>query len=80
VQARACGVLKVDAGAAPDDPHLPAQPALRRLPHHRRSCRKSRHFRLAGNDKLRIDREIAEPRERAQFVRDILRGLMGPLR
>jgi transcription-repair coupling factor (superfamily II helicase) len=41
---------------------------------------KGRHFRLAGNDKLRIDREIAEPRERAQFVRDILRGLAGPLR
>jgi len=40
---------------------------------------KNRHIKLAGNDKLRIEREIAEPRERAQFVRDVLRSLGEPL-
>jgi transcription-repair coupling factor (superfamily II helicase) len=41
---------------------------------------KNRHIRLAGNDKLRIEREIAEPRDRAQFLRDVLRSLGEPLR
>jgi transcription-repair coupling factor (superfamily II helicase) len=39
---------------------------------------KNRSVKLAGNDRLRIDREIAEPRERAQFVRDLLRSLGPP--
>ncbi|MFZ4650643.1 MAG: transcription-repair coupling factor, partial [Rubrivivax sp.] len=79
VQARACGVLKVDAGPRlmtitfKPNPPFDASRIIALV-------QKGRHFRLAGNDKLRIDREIAEPRERAQFVRDILRGLAGPLR
>jgi len=79
VQARACGVLKVDAGPRlmtitfKPNPPFDASRIITLV-------QKGRHFRLAGNDKLRIDREIAEPRERAQFVRDILRGLAGPLR
>ena len=40
---------------------------------------KNRAIKLAGNDKLRIDREIGEARERAQFVRDVLRALGQPL-
>jgi transcription-repair coupling factor (superfamily II helicase) len=39
---------------------------------------KNRHIRLAGNDKLRIERETADPRERAQLVRDVLRALGPP--
>ena len=39
---------------------------------------KNRAVKLAGNDRLRIDREIAEPRERAQFIRDLLRSLGTP--
>jgi transcription-repair coupling factor (superfamily II helicase) len=39
---------------------------------------KNRHIRLAGNDKLRIERETAEPRDRAQLVRDVLRQLGPP--
>jgi transcription-repair coupling factor (superfamily II helicase) len=39
---------------------------------------KNRHIKLAGNDKLRIEREITEPRERAQFLRDVLRSLGQP--
>jgi transcription-repair coupling factor (superfamily II helicase) len=36
---------------------------------------RNRHIRLAGNDKLRIDKALPEPRERAHFVRDVLRSL-----
>jgi transcription-repair coupling factor (superfamily II helicase) len=40
---------------------------------------KNRHVRLAGNDKLRIDRELPDPKDRAQFVRDLLRSLGQPV-
>ena len=40
---------------------------------------KHRHIKLAGNEKLRIEREIKEPKDRAQAVRDILRQLGQPL-
>jgi len=33
---------------------------------------------LAGNDKLRIERELPDPKMRAQMVRDILRSLGQP--
>ncbi len=36
---------------------------------------RNRHVKLAGNERLRIEREVADPRERAQVVRDILRSL-----
>lgn len=41
---------------------------------------KNRHIKLAGNDKLRIERELAEPAARAQQVRDVLRALGSPSR
>ena len=41
---------------------------------------KNRQIKLAGNDRLRIERERAEPRERAQDVRDVLRSLGEPLK
>jgi transcription-repair coupling factor (superfamily II helicase) len=41
---------------------------------------KNRHIKLAGNDKLRIEREMAEPKDRAQFIRDVLRSLGTPQR
>ncbi|MYZ52936.1 transcription-repair coupling factor [Malikia spinosa] len=40
---------------------------------------KNRHVKLAGNDKLRIERALAEPKDRAQLVRDILRSLGQPV-
>jgi transcription-repair coupling factor (superfamily II helicase) len=40
---------------------------------------KNRSIKLAGNERLRIDREIAEPKERAQFIRDVLRSLGAPV-
>ncbi|HQQ69605.1 MAG TPA: transcription-repair coupling factor, partial [Alicycliphilus sp.] len=40
---------------------------------------KNRHIKLAGNEKLRIERELPEPQARAQMVRDVLRSLGQPL-
>jgi transcription-repair coupling factor (superfamily II helicase) len=40
---------------------------------------KNRHIKLAGNEKLRIERELAEPKDRAQMVRDVLRSLGQPV-
>jgi transcription-repair coupling factor (superfamily II helicase) len=40
---------------------------------------KNKHIKLAGNDKLRIERALPEPKDRAQMVRDILRNL-GPVK
>lgn len=39
---------------------------------------KNRHIKLAGNDKLRIEKETQEPRDRAQLIRDVLRALGTP--
>jgi len=36
---------------------------------------KNRHIKLAGNEKLRIERALPEAKDRAQLVRDVLRGL-----
>lgn len=41
---------------------------------------KNRHIKLAGNDKLRIERELPDPKARAQMVRDVLRSLGTPLK
>ncbi|WP_042422445.1 transcription-repair coupling factor [Comamonas granuli] len=40
---------------------------------------KNRHIKLAGNEKLRIERELPDPAARAQMVRDVLRSLGQPL-
>jgi transcription-repair coupling factor (superfamily II helicase) len=41
---------------------------------------KNRHIKLAGNDKLRIEREISTPADRAHYLRDLLRTLGQPLK
>ncbi len=40
---------------------------------------KNKHIKLAGNDKLRIERALPEPKARAQMVRDVLRCLGQPV-
>ena len=78
VLAKTYGVLKVDAGpksmSVTFRPHPPidAQRIIELV-------QRNRHIKLAGNDRLRIERELAEPRERAQFVRDTLRSLGAPI-
>jgi transcription-repair coupling factor (superfamily II helicase) len=77
VLAKTYGVLKVDAGPKAmsitfrPNPPIDAQRIIELV-------QRNRHIKLAGNDRLRIERELAEPRERAQFVRDVLRSLGAP--
>lgn len=40
---------------------------------------KHKYIKLAGNEKLRIERALPDPKERAQVVREILRSLGQPL-
>ena len=39
---------------------------------------KNRHIKLAGNDKLRIERDTPDAKDRAQVIRDVLRLLGTP--
>lgn len=39
------------------------------------TIQKNRHIKLAGNEKLRIRRELPDPKARAQMVLSILRSL-----
>jgi transcription-repair coupling factor (superfamily II helicase) len=77
VLAKPYGVAKIDAGpklmSLSFRPNPPVDPmAIITL------VQKNRHIKLASNDKLRIEREIAEPVQRAAFVRDLLRSLGKP--
>jgi len=72
------GVVKIDAAPTactltfqPQPPIDPA--AIIGL------IQKNKHIQLAGNDKLRITRELPEPQARVQMVRDVLRSLGQPL-
>jgi transcription-repair coupling factor (superfamily II helicase) len=79
VLARPYGVQKIDAGPRLStivfhpNPPIEAQRIIELV-------QKNRAVKLAGNDKLRIEREIAEPGARAQMVRDVLRSLGTPQR
>jgi transcription-repair coupling factor (superfamily II helicase) len=71
------GVLKIDAAPSattiafrPDAP-IDALSIVELV-------QKNRHIRLAGNEKLRIERALPEARDRAQLVRDTLRALGAP--
>jgi transcription-repair coupling factor (superfamily II helicase) len=77
VLAKPYGVTKIDA--APGlmiisfRPNAPVD-AMRII----ELVQKNRHIKLAGNDKLRIERETKEPKDRAQLIRDVLRSLGTP--
>jgi transcription-repair coupling factor (superfamily II helicase) len=71
------GVLKVDA--APGVINITFKPkppidATRII----ELVQKNRHIKLAGNEKLRIEKELKDPKDRAQMVRDVLRALGQP--
>jgi transcription-repair coupling factor (superfamily II helicase) len=72
------GVAKVDATPSviliAFKPHAPVD-GVRII----QLVQKNKHIKLAGNDKLRIERELPSPHERAQLVREILRSLGEPL-
>jgi len=71
------GVVKVDAAPGVTNivfrPNAPVDP-MRII----ELVQKNRHVKLAGNDKLRIERELPQPKDRVQLVRDILRSLGQP--
>ena len=79
VLAKPYGVAKIDAGPklmnlsfrpkAPIDPQRIIE-----------LVQKNRAVKLAGNDKLRIEREIAAPADRAHYLRDLLRSLGQPMK
>ncbi len=78
VIARPYGVVKVDAAPGAismtfkKDPPIDSMAIMHLI-------QKNRHVKLAGNDKLRIERELENPKDRAQMVRDVLRSLGQPI-
>ncbi|WPB58588.1 transcription-repair coupling factor [Xylophilus sp. GOD-11R] len=77
VLAKPYGVVKVDAAPGVTNitfkPNPPVDP-MRII----ELIQKNRNVKLVGNEKLRIERELPEPKDRAQMVRDILRSLGQP--
>ena len=77
VIAKPYGVVKVDATPGvisitfKKDPPIDAMAIMHLI-------QKNRHIKLAGNDKLRIEKNLPEPKDRAQMVRDVLRSLGQP--
>ncbi|CAN7401462.1 transcription-repair coupling factor [Variovorax sp. LjRoot290] len=77
VLARPYGVVKVDAAPGvihitfKKDPPIDSMNIIALI-------QKNKHIKLAGNEKLRIERELKEPKDRAQMVRDVLRSLGQP--
>ncbi|MDD2920273.1 transcription-repair coupling factor [Rhodoferax sp.] len=72
------GVLKVDAAPGvititfKKDPPIDAMKIIALI-------QKNKHIRLAGNEKLRIERALPEASDRAKMVRDVLRNLGQPV-
>ncbi|MBK0393643.1 transcription-repair coupling factor [Ramlibacter algicola] len=77
VLARPYGVVKVDAAPGVTTITFKANPPVDPM-RIIELVQKNRHIKLAGNEKLRIERELKEPKDRAQLVRDVLRSLGTP--
>lgn len=77
VIAKPYGVVKVDAAPGvititfKKDPPIDPMRIIALI-------QKNKHIKLAGNEKLRIERNLPEVKERAQMVRDILKSLGQP--
>jgi transcription-repair coupling factor (superfamily II helicase) len=72
------GVIKVDATPGVTlitfKPNPPIEPMkIIQL------IQKNKHIKLAGNEKLRIERELPDVKDRVQLVRDVLRSLGQPI-
>ncbi len=78
VIAKPYGVVKVDAAPGVinitfrKDPPIDSMAIMHLI-------QKNRHIKLAGNDKLRIEKELPETKDRAQMVRDVLKSLGVPV-
>ncbi|WP_418314792.1 transcription-repair coupling factor [Piscinibacter sakaiensis] len=77
VLAKPYGVTKIDASPAliviGFKPNPPIE-AIRII----ELVQKNRHVKLAGNDKLRIEKALPDAKDRAQLIRDVLRALGPP--
>ena len=78
VLAKPYGVLKVDAAPGVTTITFEKNPPIDPMKIIS-LIQKNKHIRLAGNEKLRIEREQPDPAMRAQMVRDILRSLGNPV-
>ena len=78
VQSKPYGVIKIDAAPGIINitfrPNPPVEP-MRII----ELVQKNKQIKLAGNDKLRIEKSLTDPKDRAQYVRDLLRALGQPL-
>jgi len=77
VLARPYGVVKVDAAPTMINITFKANPPIEPLAIIQ-LVQKNKHIKLAGNDKLRIEKSLVDVKERAQMVRDVLRALGQP--
>ena len=77
VMSQPYGVTKVDAAPGVINITFKPQPPIdpMNIIH---LIQKNKHIKLAGNEKLRIERELPDPKDRAHLVRDILRSLGKP--
>ncbi len=79
VQSKPYGVVKIDAAPGIINitfrPNPPVEP-MRII----ELVQKNKHIKLAGNDKLRIEKALSDPKDRAQYVRDLLRQLGQPIK
>ncbi|WP_353233324.1 transcription-repair coupling factor [Diaphorobacter ruginosibacter] len=77
VMSQPYGVIKVDAAPGIINITFKPQPPVDPM-NIIQLVQKNKHVKLAGNDKLRIERELPDPKDRAHLVRDILRSLGKP--
>jgi transcription-repair coupling factor (superfamily II helicase) len=73
------GVVKVDAAPGVTNITFKANPPIEPM-RIIELVQKNRHIKLAGNEKLRIERALPEVKDRVQLVRDVLRSLGQPLK
>jgi transcription-repair coupling factor (superfamily II helicase) len=73
------GVVKVDATPAVTLITFKANPPIEPM-RIIELIQKNRHIKLAGNEKLRIERALPEVKDRVQMVRDVLRSLGQPMK
>ncbi|BDI06418.1 transcription-repair coupling factor [Sphaerotilus microaerophilus] len=78
LQARPYGIVKIDAAPGVMNIHFRPNPPIDPV-RIIELVQKNRNVKLAGNDKLRIERAFPEAKDRVQYVRDVLRGLGQPL-
>ncbi|HEX2010097.1 MAG TPA: transcription-repair coupling factor, partial [Roseateles sp.] len=79
VLARPYGVQKIDAAPTVMNINFRPNPpidAMRVI----ELVQKNRNIKLVGNDKLRIDKALSDPKDRAQAIREVLRLLGQPVK